>query len=175
MYNNERDEQLFCFESSALSKEYCDEKEKNAWHVYVDGAARKNPGPAGAGIFITKNGVPQLKKGFFLGFKTNNQAEYLAFLLGVYHLRAMLTDTYVNITCYSDSLLMVKQLNGHYRVVDQKLKKFFDIAKNYIGSLPMSIIHVPREKNIEADEAANWGIDKKVALPESFLSMLPSE
>lgn len=171
MYFDEGQEQLFCFQSSESNYSRADFN-KDLWHLYVDGAARQNPGPAGAGIFITKNDIPVLKKGFFLGCKTNNQAEYIAFLLGLYHLKSMVIDMHnVDVTCYSDSLLMVKQLNGQYKVLDQKLKKLFDIAKLYNNFVNMRIKHVPREKNVEADEAANWGIDQKVPLPKDFLSI----
>jgi ribonuclease HI len=176
MYFGDDQGQLFCFEQiSSTGSNAVKKKDKDIWHIYVDGASRQNPGPAGAGVFITKNAIPVLKKGFFLGRKTNNQAEYIAFLLGVYHLKSMLTDTSAVISFYSDSLLMVQQLNGHYKVADQTLKKLFDIAKKYIASLSLSIAHVPREKNIQADEAANWGIDQKVALPKPFLSIFSSE
>jgi ribonuclease HI len=176
MYFGDDQGQLFCFEQTSFAKSSSVEKKnKDIWHIYVDGASRKNPGPAGAGIFITKNAIPVLKKGFFLDHKTNNQAEYMAFLLGIFHLKSLLTDECVEIKCYSDSLLMVQQLNGNYKVIDQALKKLFDIAKKYIASLPLSIIHIPREKNIEADEAANWGIDQKIALPKTFLSIFFSE
>src|ERR1700736_5606512 len=60
------------------------------WQLFVDGAARNNPGPAGAGIYILKNGTPFIKQGFYLGSKTNNQAEYLALVLGLCQLRSVM-------------------------------------------------------------------------------------
>ncbi|RTL07161.1 ribonuclease HI family protein [Candidatus Dependentiae bacterium] len=174
MLVDKTERQLFCFEKNQNENSSAD-IEKNIWHMFVDGAARKNPGPAGAGVFITKNHIAILKKGFFLGCKTNNQAEYIAFLLGIHHLKTFLKGQYAEITCYSDSLLMVKQLNGEYKVADQKLKKLYDIAKMYRDAIPMLIKHIPREKNMEADEAANWGIDNKVPLPKVFISTFSFE
>lgn len=170
----EKQQELFNFEKNQEQQSGV-ELEKAVWHIYVDGAARQNPGPAGAGVFITQNQTPVFKKGFFLGSKTNNQAEYIAFLLGLHHLKSFLNEQNAEITCYSDSLLMVKQLNGEYKVVDQKLKKLFDIANRYRASIPMLIKHIPREKNAEADEAANWGIENKVPLPKAFISAISFE
>lgn len=176
MFFNEEEKQLFCFEVvQSLDEKLSLQSQKDVWHMYVDGAARKNPGPAGAGLFITCNSVPVLKKGFFLGHRTNNQAEYIAFLLGVYHLKTVLGDQSAQTMCYSDSLVMVQQLNGRYRIVDQTLQKLFGIAKKYTHSMDLLIQHIPREQNVEADEAANWGIDQKIALPEAFLSIISFE
>src|SRR3989304_9697840 len=74
------------------------------WQLYVDGASRNNPGFSGAGLFVTKDDIPCYKQGFFLGVKTNNQAEYIACILGMYTLEHVLVcqknDT---IAIFSDS------------------------------------------------------------------------
>jgi ribonuclease HI len=142
------------------------------WQLYVDGAARSNPGLAGAGVFIVRDGAPFLKEGFFLGHKTNNQAEYLAFLLGVSHVKsAMQRSDRVHI--FSDSLLLVQQLNGFYKVLNPDIKKLYAVAKELINGLCVTITHIPRDKNAQADEAANWGIDKKIPIPKNFSSIIP--
>jgi len=71
--------QLSLFEPAQDSKPHS----RQTWQLYVDGAARGNPGPAGAGIFIKKGEEVVVKQGFFVGKKTNNQAEYFALILGL--------------------------------------------------------------------------------------------
>ncbi len=96
--------------------------EPGRWELYVDGAARNNPGPAGAGFYLLKNGVPVEEQGMFLGKKTNNQAEYLALLLGVYYAQRHMgpEDTLV---IKADSELMVRQVQGIYKIKNQELAR----------------------------------------------------
>ncbi len=143
----------------------------NTWIIFIDGAARNNPGKAGAGIVIKKNGKKVRAKGFYLGIKTNNQAEYFALLLALYFIihAAKPGDT---IRISSDSQLLVKQLQGEYKVRNEGLKPLFIIAQSMAQSYPIEITHVMREENEEADALANEGIDKKIALPISFITML---
>lgn len=164
------DKQLTFFEPDGHASEVM--AQPVLWQLYIDGASRSNPGLAGAGIFIVRDAVPFFKKGFFLGHKTNNQAEYLAFLVGVFHLKLNIQKGDL-IHIFSDSLLVVKQINGLYKVVNPEIKKLFTIAKQQIAGLQSTIVHIPREENTEADEAANWGIDKRVPLPEPFVSLIP--
>ncbi len=144
---------------------------KVIWHLYVDGAARNNPGPAGGGIHVLRNGKSELKKGYFLGSKTNNQAEYLALLLGLYHAK-----TYVSVgeqlSIFADSQLLVRQMQGQYRVKDAELKKLQKVAFELLMPYEYSIAHVMRDDNHVADEMANMGIDKKVKPPQDFLAIL---
>lgn len=144
---------------------------KNHWRLFVDGAARNNPGPAGAGIYITKNDKPEKKAGFYLGKKTNNQAEYAALLIGLFLLKKMMSgDDHLDII--SDSLLLVRQFQGEYRVKHPELKPLHLIAKQLINGTHHAITHVLRENNVMADEMANIGIDEKKPLPQEFLTFL---
>ena len=59
-------------------------KESTTWKLFIDGASRNNPGRSGAGVYLLKNEKPVYQEGFYLGIKTNNEAEYLALLLGVF-------------------------------------------------------------------------------------------
>lgn len=141
------------------------------WRMFIDGAARKNPGPAGAGIYILKNDKSFLKKGFYLGSKTNNQAEYGALLIGLYLLRGHLQrEDHLDII--SDSELLVKQFKGEYRVKHPELKPLHLLAKKILEGIHYSIAHVLRENNTVADEMANHGIDDKIKLPQEFLTLL---
>ncbi|GMU19253.1 MAG: hypothetical protein AMXMBFR12_04450 [Candidatus Babeliales bacterium] len=141
------------------------------WKLYVDGAARNNPGPAGAGVYITKNDKPEKKIGYYLGKKTNNQAEYGALLIGLYLLKKMMHDD-DHLDIISDSLLLVRQFQGEYRVKHPELKPLHLLCKKLLEGRHYAIAHVLREYNEVADEMANKGIDDKKALPQDFLTFL---
>jgi ribonuclease HI len=125
----------------------------------TDGAARGNPGPAGAGFVIEADDGSVIDSGWvYLGKRTNNQAEYEALICG---LEALEPDLPTHLTVYSDSELMVRQLNGEYRVKDPDLKDRFIWASQIllkIGSV--SVEHVSRSDNERADDLANQAIDE---------------
>ena len=139
--------------------------------LYVDGASRNNPGPSGAGIYISKNDEDIAKKGFFLGKKTNNEAEYLALIIGVFYSLKYLSDG-DKLKIYSDSQLLVRQLIGEYKVKKPELRKLFNILNSALEDVSYSVHHVMREKNTIADSLANKGVEDKIKLPESFISFL---
>lgn len=143
----------------------------NTWTLFIDGASRHNPGHAGAGVVVKKNDRVITMKGFYLGIKTNNQAEYLALLLALFFIThtAKPDDT---ITLISDSLLLVKQFRGEYKVRNEGLKPLYVLAQKLAQPYTINIEHVLREDNIEADALANEGIDKKVSLPAAFSTLL---
>jgi len=141
------------------------------WHLYVDGASRNNPGPAGAGICFIKNGKVQVKKGFFLGNKTNNQAEYMALLVGLYCAQEYIKEG-DQLSIFADSQLLVRQMNGEYKVKDAQLKLLQNLAFHLLMPYDYTLQHVLRDQNAHADEMANVGIDKKVKLPQEFLTLL---
>ena len=145
---------------------------KALWELYVDGAARNNPGPAGAGLYLLKNGEPVEQRGLFLEKKTNNQAEYLALLYGVYYAHHHMApdDT---LTIKSDSELLVRQLTGIYAIKNRELATIYVAVKTMLDSLKYTIVHVPREENKIADKLANVGIDKKIRVPAELLKMWP--
>ncbi len=130
------------------------------YELYVDGASRGNPGPAGAGALIkdpSAQVLRRLKK--FLGRTTNNVAEYSALVLGLEAARAMGVD---RINVFADSELMVKQLNGVYKVKSEDLRPLFEKASALSKSFKeFSIRHIYREKNAAADELSNEAIDDR--------------
>jgi ribonuclease HI len=144
---------------------------KHHWKLFIDGASRNNPGPSGAGIYLLKDDELILQKGFFLGSKTNNQAEYLALLLGVFYLEknVMPHDT---IQIISDSQLLIRQLQGIYKVRNEVIKALYFLATTMTKDMKCTFLHVLREENSNADKMANVGIDKKVALPAEFIQLL---
>lgn len=128
------------------------------WLLMVDGAARGNPGVAGCGAAIyDERGVVVKELSRYLGRATNNVAEYEGLLMG---LEALLGLRRKNILVQSDSQLLVRQLNGEYRVKDEKLKVLFERAVSLLRQFDSyRILHVRREMNKLADRLANRGID----------------
>lgn len=147
------------------------ETQSDDWALFVDGASKGNPGPAGAGVYILKNRKPFLKKGFYLQEKTNNEAEYLALLIGIFFLKShVLPGQRVRVV--SDSELLIKQMKGLYKVKKPELQALHLIAKTELAALKVDFEHVLREKNTHADALANEGVDKKISLPLTFLDLL---
>jgi len=128
------------------------------WLLMVDGAARGNPGEAGCGAVICdESGAVVKELSRYLGHATNNVAEYEGLLMG---LEALIQLGKKRIRVQSDSQLLVRQLNGQYRVKDEKLKLLFDRAVILLRQFDsFRIVHVPRESNKLADRLANQGID----------------
>lgn len=141
------------------------------WKVFVDGASRNNPGPAGAGVRITCDDAVIQEVGAYLGSKTNNQAEYLALLLGIYHLKKLSHEPML-VLLISDSQLLVRQLQGLYKVKHPELKPLFDLAVAMLVGMRYDVAHVLRDQNARADALANKGIDEKRPMPEEFLTLL---
>jgi len=131
------------------------------WLLMVDGAALGNPGDAGCGAAIyDENGIVVKELSKYLGRATNNVAEYEGLLMG---LEALLELGQKNVIVQSDSQLMVRQLNGEYRVKDEKLKALFDHAMRLLRRFDSyRILHVRREINKLADRLANLGIDQAI-------------
>jgi len=121
--------------------------------LYSDGASLGNPGRAGVGVVIYEQGGKPIKKiSKFIGITTNNVAEYMALIYGLeqaVHLRAK------KVECFLDSELLVKQLEGSYKVRDEKLRLFYNQVK-YLEQFfqELSFSHLLRDKNKEADRLA---------------------
>lgn len=141
------------------------------WELRVDGASRGNPGKSGAGIFISKNKKSVIKKGFFLGTKTNNEAEYLALLVGLLLLKKEIQEG-EGVTIISDSQLLIRQLEGVYKVKKPELQKKHAAIKAELGEIACQYKHVEREHNTVADLLANKGIDTNNSLSLKLLDIL---
>ena len=146
-------------------------KEPHSWVIHIDGASRNNPGKSGAGIVMKKDGEVVSREGFYLGIKTNNQAEYYALLLSLFFVhRYAQPDDLIRIA--SDSELLVKQMAGTYKIKNEGLKPLFALAQSLLSAYTIKIMHVMREDNVEADAMANKGIDSKKAVPRTFMATL---
>lgn len=130
--------------------------------LYTDGAARGNPGPAGAGWVICDSKDAALAKNKkYLGELTNNQAEYQALLLALSDLAEYGDFSKMRLQIFSDSELLVRQLKGEYKVKNQGLKPLFQEALLTLAKLgDYSINSIPREENAVADSLANEAIDE---------------
>lgn len=128
--------------------------------IYTDGGARGNPGPAGAGVSICDEaGHPKYEAGYFIGHTTNNVAEYTGLLRA---LDVAVSAGATAVLVKSDSELMVRQLNGEYRVKSENLKGIFDeIMKKLRAIGDWKVTHVYRESNERADELANRAMDRR--------------
>jgi ribonuclease HI len=125
--------------------------------IHFDGAARGNPGPAAFAYVITGEGMAPVEAKRFLGTATNNQAEYQ----GLVHSLAKAGELGgKRLTVYSDSELVVKQMNGQYKVKNEDLRRLYDQAKGQSKQFDLVVIrHVRREENRRADELCNQALD----------------
>ncbi len=127
--------------------------------IFIDGAARGNPGPAGAGIVIAPAGSRKLSEFFFyLGETTNNVAETEALILA---LQEALKRGEKQVEVCTDSELLANQVNGVYRVRDKNLQSLHVLVRNLTEAFDcFSIRHVPREENRHADKLANRAVNE---------------
>ncbi|MGE5177056.1 MAG: ribonuclease HI family protein [Hyphomicrobiales bacterium] len=128
------------------------------YQVHTDGAARGNPGPAAIGVVIQdETGRVVYESSRSLGVRTNNEAEYLALIAALEYLkqaRAREADFHL------DSELVVRQLNGQYRVKEPRLQALHGQATMLLNAVPSHTIrHVPRRENARADALANEALD----------------
>jgi len=127
--------------------------------AYTDGGARGNPGPAGYGVVIqdeSRREVTTLSE--YLGHQTNNFAEYQALLAA---LEYAIQHGHKALRVISDSELLVRQINGIYKVKNPTLQDLHARARQLIRQLHwFSITHVLRGKNQQADRLANAAMDK---------------
>jgi len=128
--------------------------------IYTDGASRNNPGEAGAGVLITMDGMPIEKIARYLGITTNNVAEYTAAIIGLEHAVKLRAS---RVMLCADSELLVKQLNGQYKVKNEGLKPLYAKVKELIAKMgSVEVQYIPRAMNKEADALANKAIDEKI-------------
>lgn len=127
--------------------------------LYADGAARGNPGPAGAGAaLVDEDGHVVAEAMRHLGHATNNVAEYTALIIG---LEAARRHDVQDLEIRMDSKLVVEQMNGKWRIKHPNLKPLATQAGALLATFPKRrISHIPREQNGVADALANRAIDE---------------
>jgi len=143
-------------------KKYLHKESKTYKHLnlYIDGAARGNPGESGIGMVIEDDKGNVLKEYCeYIGINTNNTAEYRALILGLEKAKMLKP---LNLKIYSDSQLLVNQIKGTYKVRNSRLVELYWKSVNLLRDFKSwEIISISRKKNKKADILANLGIDKK--------------
>ncbi|MCP6718973.1 MAG: ribonuclease HI family protein [Patescibacteria group bacterium] len=135
--------------------------------IYTDGGSRGNPGPGAVGaVFYNENGQIFKKYSQYLGDDvTNNEAEYTAAILALKKFKQFLGKKVAKVSeieLRSDSELLVKQLNGEYKIVDSKIQSLFITLWNLkLDFKRVKFKLVPRNKNQEADSLVNQALDEK--------------
>lgn len=144
----------------SMSQDLTADKAARGWIIaYCDGGSRGNPGPSGFGVYIQdqeQGVVAELSE--YLGTKTNNFAEYSGLLAA---LGFAIAHGHGKLRVVSDSELMVKQIQGKYRVNSPELRPLYEEAKRRISKLDaFELKHVLRDKNRHADRLANLAMDR---------------
>ncbi len=137
--------------------------------TYTDGASRGNPGPAAAGFILYDVDGNQLQaKSFFLGRATNNVAEYTGFIKA---LEAAQEIGAKQLSVFSDSELLVRQINGKYKVKSEKIRPLFQQAVQLLEKFEdCKVTFVPREQNKEADSLVNQALNLEGDIEKQPLS-----
>lgn len=141
--------------------------------AHIDGGARGNPGPAGYGAVIEDEmGRPVAELAAYLGHQTNNYAEYAALLAAVSYATR---HGFKALKVFSDSELMVRQINSQYKVNNPVLKNMHSRAIHMIEDMDaFEINHIPREKNRKADWLANRAMDHGVKEETQTVEQTPA-
>ncbi|MDD3531759.1 MAG: ribonuclease HI family protein [Candidatus Shapirobacteria bacterium] len=133
-------------------------------NIFTDGGARGNPGPAGIGVVVKDGKKTIFSCSTYLGQTTNNEAEYHALKRAFEWLNKnqTLVKSFDQINCYLDSLLVVSQMSGRYKVKAANLMGFITKIKNTEKILPVKVVyhHIGRNKNQEADALVNQALDR---------------
>ncbi|HJY86906.1 MAG TPA: reverse transcriptase-like protein [Candidatus Acidoferrales bacterium] len=140
---------------------------RDAYIASIDGAARGNPGPASYAVVVCHpDGRPRDTLSRYVGRATNNVAEYYALIAALdYALAHGITKLRVR----SDSELLVRQIEGRYKVKSADLRPLHEHARKLAAGLEyFSVEHVPREQNRKADALANAALDESSGTDRSF-------
>jgi ribonuclease HI len=133
--------------------------------LYIDGAARGNPGPAAYAVILQRPGQPPLTQAAPIGVATNNVAEYTALLEG---LRLAAAQKVPRLEVISDSELLVKQMQGQYRVRHPELQRLYQAVHELLPHFQqVTFTHVRRDQNAEADRLANAALDGRLSAAAS--------
>ena len=135
-----------------------DKIKNDKYLLRFDGACRGNPGKSSAGAVLYKNNEEIWTKSMYLGDNfTNNIAEYFSLLLG---LEEVVNRHILHLDVQGDSLLVINQINGKWKVKNENLKKLYQKAKHFEKKFNyITFTHIYREGNKRADELANQALD----------------
>lgn len=134
--------------------------------IHTDGGARGNPGPAAVGVVIHKEKKEIARFGTYIGRTTNNVAEYTAVIKALSWVLSHLSDlsNLSNLDFFLDSILVVNQLNGTFKVKDANLRLLLVTIKTLEQQINAAITYsyVPREQNKQADFVVNQTLDQQL-------------
>jgi ribonuclease HI len=139
----------------------------NVYTIHTDGGSRGNPGPAAAGFVIEGPDIRRTEVGEFVGVATNNVAEYTAAIRALGKLKLLIgaeRSAAAHVRLMADSELLVRQVNGEYKVKDADLKVLFvELYNARQDFAKVTFAHVRREHNKDADRMANEALDRQAA------------
>ena len=129
--------------------------------LYSDGGSRGNPGPSASGyVLLDENDTVILKSGVYLGITTNNQAEYRSLKFGLEEAQKLGAR---EVDVYMDSLLVINQMKGSFKVKNRDLWPIYESIKELVKNFKkVNFTHVPRELNKLADAEVNETLDAEV-------------
>lgn len=138
--------------------------------MYTDGGARGNPGPAAVGV-VMLYGPEVIKYHRYIGEATNNQAEYTAVLDAFAEIFQWIENRQFpvkQVNFFLDSELIVRQINGIYRIKEPKLQLLYQKIRQQLveaaeRSITVTFSHIPRRQNAEADRLVNQALDQEKA------------
>ena len=141
--------------------------------VHTDGGSRSNPGPAAIGIVISNEKGQKLKEfGEYLGTATNNEAEYTAAITALKKIKSLWGKENAKksgVDMFADSELLVKQMNGEYKIENAKIQPLFlELWNLIIDFKKVKFSAIPRERNKEADRLVNEALDAQVGAKRLF-------
>ncbi len=142
-------------------------EQKEQITAYVDGGSRGNPGPAAASFILTGPGGNQLQaKALFIGQTTNNVAEYTAIVKALEAAKQIGTK---RLMIFSDSELLVKQVNGQYKVKSEQIRPLYQQTISLINEFEdCKVKHITRDKNKKADELVNQALNLQQNIEDNF-------
>lgn len=129
-----------------------------SYTMNFDGCSKSNPGPSGAGAVIYKDDTEIWSKAVYVGDKyTNNVAEYSGLIIGLEEANNMEIS---NLIVKGDSMLVIKQMKGEYKVKSLSLYPLYERAKTLAKKIKtIEYIHVYRKDNVRADKLSNDGLE----------------
>ncbi|NQU28624.1 MAG: ribonuclease HI family protein [Candidatus Marinimicrobia bacterium] len=131
----------------------------NAVRLFVDGAADLNNKIAGIGGVAFQNDRKIFEFADFIGEATNNQAEYRSLIKG---LELLIKNGIKSANIYMDSELVVRQINGRYKVKNERMIPLYNISCELLARMVQySVTHIFRDKNQEADRLSKMGMRSK--------------
>lgn len=130
------------------------------YSLYFDGCSKGNPGPAGIGAVIYRGSNEIWNGAKFIGNKTNNEAEYLALIMG---LKASIKLNIKSLFVFGDSLLVINQITKKYQVRSETLYELFIQANGLIEKFQsINFEHIYRNNNKRADELSNIALNREI-------------